>query len=146
MEQEEKLSDEVETVSEFTYVDDRVSAGGGCNAAVAARTRCGWVKFSECSELLYGRRFPVRLKGAVNKSYVRPAILYGGEALCLKEREIGILHRTERSMVRAMCEVQLKDRERSTDLMFVLGLKDIIDQLVMSNSVGWCGHVLRKKV
>ena len=58
MEQEEKLSDEVETVREFTYLGDRVSAGGGCEAAVTARTRCERFKFRECGELLYGRRFP----------------------------------------------------------------------------------------
>ena len=39
--------------------------GGGCEAAVTARTRCGWVKIRECGELLYGRRFPLMLKGAV---------------------------------------------------------------------------------
>ena len=30
----------METVSEFTYLGDRVSAGGGCEAVVTARTRC----------------------------------------------------------------------------------------------------------
>ena len=44
MEQEEKLCDGVGTVSEFTYHGNRVSAGRGCEAAVTARTRCGWVK------------------------------------------------------------------------------------------------------
>ena len=44
------------------------------------RTKCGSVMFMECSELLYGRRFPLELKGAVYRSYVRPAILYGSEA------------------------------------------------------------------
>ena len=44
MEQEEKLCDEAETVNEFTYLGDRVSADEGCEAAVTARTRCGWVK------------------------------------------------------------------------------------------------------
>ena len=39
--QEERLCDEVETEREFTYLGDRVSAGGGCEAAVTARTRCG---------------------------------------------------------------------------------------------------------
>ena len=34
VEQEEKLYNEVETVREFTYLGDRVSAGGGCEAAV----------------------------------------------------------------------------------------------------------------
>ena len=41
MEQEEKLCDEVETVGQFTYLDDKVSAVGGCVAAVTVRTRCG---------------------------------------------------------------------------------------------------------
>ena len=58
---------------------------------MTARTRCGWVKFRECGELLYGRRFPLRLKATVYMSYVRPAILYESEAWCLKESEMEIL-------------------------------------------------------
>ena len=57
VDQEEMLCDEVETVREFTYIGDRVSAGGGYEASVVSRTRCGWVKFRECCDLLYGRRF-----------------------------------------------------------------------------------------
>ena len=71
-------------------------------------------------------------------------MLYGSEAWCLKESDMGILQRTERSMVRAMCGVQLKDRKRSTDLMFMLGLNETIDKLAMVNSVCWHGHVLRR--
>ena len=65
MEQKEKLYDEVETVQEFIYLDDRVSAGGGCETAVTARATCGCDRFRECSELLYGFRFPMELNGAV---------------------------------------------------------------------------------
>ena len=46
-------------------------------------------------------------------------------------------------MVRAMCGVQLKDRKRSTDCMFMLVLKETIDQLAMANSARLHGHVLR---
>ena len=70
---------------EFTYLGNRVSAGGGCEAPVTARTRCGWAKHRKCGELLHGWRFSPKLKGAVYKSYVRPAILYGREAWCLKQ-------------------------------------------------------------
>ena len=59
---------------------------------MTARNRCGWVKFRMC-------RFPLRLKGVVYNSFVIPAILYGSEACYLKESEMGILRRTERSMV-----------------------------------------------
>ena len=44
--------------------------------------------------MLYGRRFPLKLKGAVYMSYVRPKILYGSEVWCLKEGEMGILQMT----------------------------------------------------
>ena len=45
VEQEEKVCSDVR---EFTYLGDSVSTGGGCEAAVTARTRCGWVKFTKC--------------------------------------------------------------------------------------------------
>ena len=96
---EENLFDDVETVREFTYLGDRVSAGVGCEATVTVRTRCGWIKCRECGELLYDRRFPLRLKGDVYKRYMRPAILYGCEAWCLKESEMGILQRTKDTIV-----------------------------------------------
>ena len=48
MEREEKLCDEVETISELTYLGDRVCAVGGCEAAVIASAWCGWAKCREC--------------------------------------------------------------------------------------------------
>ena len=46
----------MKTVMEFTYLGDRVSAGGGCEAAVTARTRCELVNFKECCDLLCRKR------------------------------------------------------------------------------------------
>ena len=46
--------------------------------------------------------------------------------------------------MREMCGVQLQERKRSTDLMFMLCLKETIDQLAVANSVCWHGHVLRR--
>ena len=48
---------------------------------------------------------------ALYMSYVRPKILHGSEAWCLKESAMELLGSTERYMVRAMCGVQLKDRK-----------------------------------
>ena len=48
-------------------------------------------------------------------------------------------------MVKAMCGVQLKDRKRSMDLMFMLYLNEIIDQLAMTNFREWY-LILRLKV
>ena len=69
------------------------------------------------------------------------------EAWCLNEKEMAILLKMERSKIRAMCGVQLKDRKRAMDFMLMLGLNEAItDQLTMANSVHW--HFFRgnKKV
>ena len=74
-----------------------------------------------------------------------PAILYESEAWRLKESEMGILRRIGRSIVRAMCGVQLKDRKKSTDVMFMLGLNETIVQMGMANSFCRHGHVLMRE-
>ena len=43
MEQGEGYVMKGETVREITYNGDRMSADGGCEVAVIAGTRCGWV-------------------------------------------------------------------------------------------------------
>ena len=50
---------------------------------------------------------------------------------------------SERSTVRVMCGVSLKDGERSKDLM--LGLNESIDQLAVASSAHWHCHVLRRE-
>ena len=93
---------------------------------------------------LFGRGFSLRLKGLVYESYASHAMLYRSESWCLKEREMGILQSAEISLMGATCRVQLKDKERSKDLMLMLGLIETIDQLTMINSVCWKDHVLRR--
>ena len=59
-------------------------------------------------------------------------------------KQDGILQRSERSMVRAMCGVQLYDGKRYMDLMLILGYSNN-RSVAMANSARWCGHVLRRE-
>ena len=61
----EKLCDELKTVNGFCYLGDRLNASGGCEAAVTAKVRIGWIRFRECGELLLGNRFLLRMKVVV---------------------------------------------------------------------------------
>ena len=76
VEQKEQLCDEVETVREFAYLSDRVSAGGRCQSSVTARATRGCFKFRECGKLLFEKRFQLKLNGVVYKTYVRSTLLY----------------------------------------------------------------------
>ena len=84
----------METVNGFCYLGDRLSASGGCEAAVTAKVRIGWVRFGECGELFLGNRFPLKMKGKAYRCCIRSAILYGSKTWCLKENEKAILRRT----------------------------------------------------
>ena len=64
----------METTQEFAYLGDRVSAGRGCEAAVTARTWCGWSVMGIWCDAVWQEVF----SKAVYKSYVRHEILYGG--------------------------------------------------------------------
>ena len=71
-------------------------------------------------------------------------MLYGSETWCLEEKEMGILRRTERAMVRAMCDAKLADRKNSEDIMNMLPLNQTIDKMAKVSEVRWLGQVLRK--
>ena len=123
-----------------------LNANGGCETAVTARTRIGWMKFRECSEIFKGRRFSLKTKGKIRKSCERLVMLHGSEAWCLREKEMAILRRTERAMIPAMCGVKLLDRRNSEELMNMLRIKESLDRTAKAISMPWYGHVLRKKM
>ena len=84
----EVLCDEVKTVKGFCYLGDRLNASGGCETAVIARVRLGWLKFRECRELLLGRRFSLKIEGMVYRSCVRSAMSSESETWRLRENEM----------------------------------------------------------
>ena len=85
----------------FCYFGDRLNASGGCQAAVTARVRIGWVRFRECGELVLANSFPLKMKGEFYRCCIRSPMLYRSEAWCLIENEKLILRRTKRVMVKA---------------------------------------------
>jgi len=81
-----KLCNDVDTVKRFCYLGDQLSADGGCEAAVTARTGIGWIKFRECEVILFGKRYYLKMKGKIYRCCVRSAMLYGSETWYLKRK------------------------------------------------------------
>ena len=107
-----------------------------------------WVLYVVCivcnENLLYGKRFSLKLKGRVYRTYVRSTMLYGSETWGMREKDVAILMRTERAMIRAMCGVKLKEKRNTKELMNMLGIAETIDMVAKRNSMRWYGHVLRR--
>ena len=66
------------------------------------------------------------------------------EAKRLRENEVAILRRAERSMVRAMCSVKFVDKKNAIELIDMLGLNEAANKLARVNGVRWYAHVLRR--
>ena len=81
------------------------------------------------------------MKGKVYKSNVKLVMLCGSETLYLKENEIAILRRAERSIVRVMCRVKLVNKRNTEELMDMFGLKEAAG--ILARVYGH-GHVLRQ--
>ena len=59
---------------------------------------------------------------------------------------MGILRRTEKAMVRAMCGAEFTDKKNTEDkMMGMLRLNQAIHKMAKANEVRWLGHVLRKE-
>ena len=66
-------------------------------------------------------------------------MLYGSKMWCLRENEVAILRRAERSMVRAMCSVKLVNKKNTVELMDMLKLKEAADKLARAKGMRWYG-------
>ena len=86
------------------------------------------------------------MKGKAYKRYVKSAVLYGSKRWCLRENEVAIRERAQRSMVRAMCGVKLMDKRNTWELMDLLRMKEAAHKLARVNGVRWYGHVFIKEM
>ena len=138
------LGDKFERVESFCYLGDVIGAGGGAGDASRARVRCAWAKFNELGPILTARGASLKLKGRLYKIQVQTVLVYGSETWPAKVEDIKRLERAERTIVRWMCGVTLKNRCKSEDLLSRLGI-DSVEEVVRRRRLRWYGHVERKE-
>ena len=83
---------------------------GGMETEITKRVGAGWRNWKKCSGVLCDRRMPVKLKGKVYKTVIRPAMLYGAEMWATTKRQEKRIEVTEMRMLRWMCGVTSKDK------------------------------------
>ena len=128
--------------SEFCYLGDMLSAGGGCMQAISARCSVAWGKFRRLLPILTTKHLSPLTRGRVYNTCVRSAMLHGSETWAPKVAETRRLQRTDRAMIRWICGVRLMDKIPSGELLSRLGLEDITSVL-RSRRLRWHGHVAR---
>ena len=69
-------NEKLEFVSEFCYLGDMLSAGGGCKLAAITCCKCAWGKIQQLLPLLTYRQVPLLTRGKVYSSCVRSVMLH----------------------------------------------------------------------
>ncbi|XP_047987090.1 uncharacterized protein LOC125226951, partial [Leguminivora glycinivorella] len=111
----------------FKYLGSVLHESGEIDHDVQARISAAWAKWREVTGVLCDPRIPVKLKGLVYKSIIRPVLLYGSETWPALGRHVQQLHVTEMKMLRWMC------------------IRDVADKLQESR-LRWYGHIRRRPV
>ena len=89
---------------------------------ITQRVSAAWRNWKRCSWVLCDRRRPVKLKGKVYKTVVRPALLYGAETWATtRGQEVN-----EMRMLRWMCGVTRRDKIRNEHI--IRGEKRVVQE------------------
>ena len=83
------------------------------SGTAGCRLGAGWMNWKKCSGVLCDKKMPVKLKGKVYRTVVRPAMLYGAETWATTKRQESRIEVNEMRMLRWMCGVTRKDKIRN---------------------------------
>ena len=81
---------------------------------ISQRVSAAWINGKRCGGLLCDRRMPVKLKGKVDKTVVRLALLYGAETWATTRGQEARLEVNEMRMLRWMCGLTRRGSEMNT--------------------------------
>ena len=89
------------------------------------------------------KRVPIRLKGKIHKTVVRPALMYGLECAPLKKAEERKLDVTEMKMLRWTAGVTRLDRVRNDYIRGTLKVVEV-SKKIQEARLRWYGHLKRR--
>ncbi|KAL1446119.1 hypothetical protein WDU94_000032 [Cyamophila willieti] len=127
----------------FKYLGSVINENGTCNADVQSRIQIGWLKFRSMTGVLCDRKMPIKLKGKLYKSAIRPALLYGSECWTLYKSYSNQIHTTEMRMLRWIAGVTIMDKIRNKYIRGSLGVTAITEK-VEEKQMRWYGHIKRR--
>ena len=93
----------MKAVKTFKYLGSLFDANGGAEKDVNNRVKIAWSKWRETTGVMCDKNvgpLPIKLKDKVDKTAIKPAIVYGAECWKVRQKEERKLHTTEMRMLR----------------------------------------------
>ena len=128
--------DKLEVVASFCYVDDILSAGGGCKITITTPVKTAWTTSSHIPLPLLQDPWPcIQL-------LVRSAMLHASETWQLTKTNLQCLQCNDGAMIRQIYSIKPEDvaTVRSSQLLAKLELKDL-NLILRERRLRWFRHV-----
>ena len=119
-------NDKLGVVTDFCYLGDMLSAGGGCKLSSIIRIKCAWSKFHQLLPLFTNTHISFATKGQIYVAYVKADLLYSSETLILLTPSLIHLKRNDLAMIKSTCRVELVDRINTKALLDKLCIENIV--------------------
>ncbi|XP_063623124.1 uncharacterized protein LOC134795222 [Cydia splendana] len=110
---------------------------------VSHRVNVAWLRWRSLSGVLCDRRVPIKTKGKVYKTAVRPAMVYGAECWTIKQAHEQKLHVNEMKMLRWAAGVTRLDKVRNEHIRGSYKVAPITDK-IQESRLRWYGHIMRR--
>lgn len=128
---------------QYKYLGSMMHISGNLECNIQHRIATAWLKWREVTGVTCDKKMPVKLKGLIYKSLIRPVLTYGSETWAVTRKNVHTIQVAEMKMLRWMCGVTRRDKIRNDYVRGSLGVRDIADKMQESR-LRWYGHVKRK--
>ena len=135
-------NDKLEVVTDFCYLGDMISAGGGCELSSITRCKSAWSKFRQLLPLLTNPHLLFTTRGQIYNPYIRAVVLYSSETWSLTTLSLNRLKRNDLAMIRWICKARVEDRISAKKLHAKLGIQNI-ESALRCHKLRWFGLVMR---
>ena len=128
----------------FKYLGSTVQEYGGIEDDVGKRIKAGWNNWRKVTGVLCDSMVSPGVKGRLNKTIVRPTMLYGMETVAVTKSQEKQMEKVEMKMLRLSLGVTRRNRIRNKEVRRRMKVEKLSDKL-HEVRLRWFWHVMRRE-